>query len=53
MYVLYTQQLWMAAWGNMFSFIKWLTIFFAVFMSLLMVINSKNIYQRIQTLFGE
>ncbi len=39
--------------GNLFSFIELLIIFCGVFISYLMVINSKNIHQNIQTLFGE
>ncbi len=39
--------------GDLFSFIELLTIFCAIFTSYLMVINSKNINQNIQTLFSE
>ncbi len=39
--------------GNLFSFIELLTIFCAVFISYLIIINSKNINQNIETLFGE
>ncbi len=40
--------------GDLFSFIELLTTFCAVFISNLMVINSKKIInQNIQTLFGE
>ncbi len=39
--------------GNLFSFIELLTIFCAVFISYLIVINSKIVNQNIQTLFGE
>ncbi len=40
--------------GNLFSFIELLTIFYTVFISYLMVINSKiNINQNIQTLFDK
>ncbi len=38
---------------NIFLFIKLLTIFCAVFMSLLMFLYCKNINESIQTLFGE